>query len=279
MEIETRETKIVPIADSDYAASMDTLENVRVVLVEPEHPGNIGAAARAMANMGLRHLVLVAPHDFPSPVASARASGCEVLRDVRVVDSLDEAITDCTLVVAASARARAVPWPHRTPEAAMRSLLEPKAQRAALLFGRESTGLTNAELDRCHFQTRIPVADSFSSMNLGSAVSVLLYELRRQALALGGGEDLLVDELAGEALVGESDKGVHCTAADMRRFYEHLELVLDKSDPSRDSFSRMRLLTRVFNRAPMLAPELRLLRGILSSVEAKLDSEADESAG
>lgn len=236
---------------------MDTLDHIRVVLVEPEHPGNVGAAARAMANMGLRHLVLVAPTDFPSPVASARASGADTLEHARVVETLDEALTDCTLVVAASARVRTISWPMKAPELAMQQLLG--SGKAALVFGRESTGLTNEELDRCHLQTRIPVTEAFSSMNLGCAVSVLLYELRRQALAG-------VPQAANEAPEDEP-----CSAADMRHFYDHLDSVLDKSDPSQRSEKRTRVLTRIFNRAALLAPELHMLRGVLSSIEDKLD--------
>lgn len=236
---------------------MDTLDHIRVVLVEPEHPGNIGAAARAMANMGLRHLVLVAPVDFPSPVARARASGSGTLEHARVVETLDEAITDCTLVIAASARTRTIAWPRKTPELAMRDLAINKGP-AAIVFGRESTGLTNDELDRCHLQTRIPVDEAFSSLNLGCAVGVLLYELRRQALA---------GSVPSDGPDVESDP---CSAAEMRLFHDHLGTVLDKSDPEGRFSNRLRQMIRIFNRASLQASELRLLRGFLSSLEAKL---------
>lgn len=237
---------------------MNALDHIRVVLVEPEHPGNIGAAARAMANMGLGELVLVAPEDFPSAVARARASGAEPLEHARVVETLDEALVDCSVVVAASARVRAVAWPQRSPEDAMQALLLGEG-RAALVFGRESSGLTNAELDRCQVQTRIPVSESFSSMNLGCAVSVLLYELRRQALSVSARRSVLHSE---EDLA---------SAGDMDHFHEHLALVLDKSAPDRRSARQTRMLRRIFHRAVLRAPELRMLRGVLTSIEAKLD--------
>ena len=154
----------------------------------------------------------------------------------------------------------------------MRGLLDRK-QATALLFGRESTGLTNAELDRCHYHTQIPVDPAFSSMNLGSAVSVLLYELRRQALASDEPKVDLGLLASRSDLAEELDE--LSTAADMRHFYEHLQTVLDKAEPGHaGSASRMRVLTRIFNRAPMLAAEVRLLRGVLRSIEAKLDSGA-----
>ncbi len=238
---------------------MDSLDHIRVVLVEPEHPGNIGAAARAMANMGLRHLVLVAPNDFPSYEANARASGAPTIQHARVVDTLDEALTDCTLVIAASARVRTIAWPQKSATDAMGTLIQHTGP-CALVFGRESTGLTNEELDRCHFQTRIPVDEAFTSMNLGSAVGVLLYEMRRQALA---GEPA-----APPAKIEEADE--LATASDMRHFYEHLGTILDRSDPGGRFSNRLRIMTRIFNRASVSSSEVRLLRGVLSSIDAKL---------
>lgn len=237
---------------------MKTLENIRVVLVEPSHPGNIGATARAMANMGLTRLCLVAPVDFPSAVATARASGADsLLREALVVDTLDDALADCSLIVGTTARARSVGWTVKTPEEAMKRLLSEKHAATALLFGRESSGLTNEELDRCHLLTRIPVAESFSSLNLGAAVTVLLYELRRQALEELPAEDAL--------------EAPPSTATDMRHFYEHLERILEEAG-LRDSSAanRLRLLTRMFNRAEMLRPEVQLMRGLFSAIEEKL---------
>ena len=160
---------------------MKELDYIRVVLVQPTHPGNIGAAARAMANMGVAELVLVQPRDFPSPEATARAAGADhILDNAVVVDDLDEAIADCALVIGASARSRTIQWPQLPPAKAMKKAAQTaRHARAALLFGRESRGLTNRELERCHYLVRIPVDPAFPSLNIAAAVMVLLYELRR----------------------------------------------------------------------------------------------------
>lgn len=168
---------------------MKALDYIRVVLLEPTHPGNIGAAARAMANMGLRHLALVNPREFPSAQATARAAGADaILENAAVAAQLDHAIADCSLVVGASARLRSIEWPLLPPAAAMRKVAAAAASGApaALLFGRESRGLTNRELDRCHYLVRIPANPDFSSLNLAAAVMVLCYELRQAALGLEG---------------------------------------------------------------------------------------------
>ena len=175
--------------DLRHNAAMKALDYIRVVLLEPTHPGNIGAAARAMANMGLRHLALVNPREFPSAQATARAAGADaILENAAVAAQLDHAIADCQLVVGASARLRSIEWPLLPPAAAMRKVAAAAASGApaALLFGRESRGLTNRELDRCHYLVRIPANPDFSSLNLAAAVMVLCYELRQAALGLAG---------------------------------------------------------------------------------------------
>lgn len=242
---------------------MKALDKIRVVLMEPEHPGNIGATARSMANMGLSRLTLVAPLDFPSPVASARASGAESLLDgAVVVDTLDQAIADCSLVVGATARERSVQWPSMSPEDAMHRMLSGPHDAAALIFGRESSGLTNEELERCHFLTRIPVSEGFPSLNLGSAVTVMAYELRRQALA----------HEPSEAASGEQP----CSAEELRHFYAHLETLLDRTDfGGPPSPRRLRVFRRMFNRIEMLRPEVQLMRGLFGSIEAKLNDDSD----
>lgn len=244
---------------------MKSLDSVRVVLMEPEHPGNIGAAARAMANMGLARLVLVAPRDFPSPVATARASGAEELLDrALVVDTLDEAIAECSLVVGATARERSVRWPSTTPEDAMGRLVAGPHEDQALLFGRESSGLTNEELERCQLLVRIPVSEASSSLNLGSAVMVVLYELRRQALA---GRPT--------AAATDATDSPPCTADEMRHFYAHLGTLLDKSGfGGPPSPTRLRVFKRMFNRAAMLRSEVQLMRGLFGSIEGRLDADS-----
>lgn len=162
------------------------LHNIRVVLVNTSHPGNIGGAARAMKNMGLSRLYLVDPEDFPSGEANARASGAnDVLDAAIVVDTLEEALTGCSLVLGTSARDRRIPWPLLDPrECATTSLAQvEQGGEVALVFGREYAGLTNEELQRCHYHVHIPSDPAFGSLNLAAAVQVLVYEVRMAWLA------------------------------------------------------------------------------------------------
>ena len=236
------------------------LDYIRVVLVEPTHPGNIGAAARAMANMGLRDLYLVRPREFPSEIAVRRAAGADtILEQARVCDDLDSAINDCVLVMGTTARLRAVEWPQLDPAGAALEAVNATAEgHTAIIFGRESRGLTNAELDRCHYLVRIPVDDGFASLNLGSAVTVLLYEVRKRALALQ------------DADVAEHDSPDLASAEDLQRFYQHLEEALREIEftDSRSS-TLMRKLRRLYNRTHLTQEEVNILRGILSSVQWK----------
>ncbi|MBV8801935.1 MAG: RNA methyltransferase, partial [Gammaproteobacteria bacterium] len=160
------------------------LDNIRIVLVNPSHPGNIGATARAMKTMGLKKLYLVNPRLFPHTNANEMASGAlDVLGQAVVVDELDEALTDCELVVGTSARERAIPWPQLLPrELADLARIEAQKTTIAIVFGREQSGLTNDELDRCHFHLIIPSNPDYSSLNLAAAVQVVAYELRVASL-------------------------------------------------------------------------------------------------
>ena len=161
-------------------------QNITIVLIGTTHPGNIGAVARAMKNMCLQRLVLVAPKIYPSAEATARASGADdLLAKARVYETLDQAIEGCHLVIGASARLRTVEWPQLDPRMCAAKVLEECGRDAevALLFGRESSGLSNAELDRCHYLVHIPANPEFSSLNLSQAVQVLGYELHISALA------------------------------------------------------------------------------------------------
>ncbi len=168
------------------------LERIRIVLIGTSHPGNIGATARAMHNMALSDLALVAPRCEPITADSvSRASGADhLVHGARVVDTLEEAVADCTLVVGASARSRTLPWPMLSPrelgDRLPQELADPDA-RIALVFGREDSGLTNAELQRCHAHVHIPTNPDFSSLNLAAAVQVLAYECRQAWLAGGAG--------------------------------------------------------------------------------------------
>ncbi len=232
------------------------LDQVRLVLVGTTHPGNIGASARAMKTMGLRQLVLVQPQRYPCVEATAMASGADdVLHGARVVDDFDQAVGDCVLVMGASARRRGLSCPELDPRSAAGLLLE-MAVRApvALVFGRESSGLSNEELDRCHYMVRIPANPDYSSLNLAAAVQVLAYELRMAALL---------------PHAGVPPDSLPAPAEELERFYGHLQEVLLETgflDPANPRHL-MRRLRRLFNRARPDQNEINILRGMLSSVQ------------
>lgn len=254
------------------------LAKVRVVLVETSHPGNIGAAARAMKNMGVEDLVLVNPLAFPSPEATSRASGADDILDrARVVASLDEAIADCAMVFGASARQRSLPWPVLEPAAAAERGLQAAAGGAdiAFMFGREDSGLSNDELQRCHYHVQIPSVAHFSSLNLAMAVQVLTYELRLYYLRRleEGADNTNLDRMAG-SMLSPLDEGWDVPLASVEEFEQflaHLETVLveiEFHDPDRPRqlFQRLR---RLFQRAHPDRMEINILRGILRNVQRK----------
>lgn len=233
----------------------NALDNIRIVLVAPQHPGNIGAAARAMKAMGLSRLALVAPAQFPHADATARAAGADdLLAHAEVTDSLDEAVADCGLIIGASARERRLPWPVVDPrEAAAKS--HAVAAPAALVFGRERSGLTNEELDRCHAHLRIPCDPDFASLNLAAAVQVVCYELR----------------MAVDAVAPPTPSEPLATAAELEGLYEHLRAVSEASgflNPDEPGVL-MRRLRRLLTRAEPLASEVRILRGLLKSLDPR----------
>nr|MCY4270756.1 tRNA (cytosine(32)/uridine(32)-2'-O)-methyltransferase TrmJ [Gammaproteobacteria bacterium]MCY4296990.1 tRNA (cytosine(32)/uridine(32)-2'-O)-methyltransferase TrmJ [Gammaproteobacteria bacterium] len=240
------------------------LGNISVVLVNTSHPGNIGASARAMKNMGLSKLALVGPKEFPSGVAIGRAaSAVEILSRARVVDSLAEAVADCGLVIGASARSRRITWPLLTPaECGRRAVAEAGKHPVALVFGREDTGLSNEELQLCHYHVRIPANPEYPSLNLAAAVMVVCYELRRAVEAGGTGD---------ETLERQWDQPL-ATADDLERFYGHLEQVLvalDFHDPENPR-QLMQRLRRLFGRIRIDTMEMNILRGMLGHIEQEL---------
>lgn len=236
-------------------------ENIRIVLVETTHPGNIGAVARAMKNMCLSDLVLVSPlAEFPSGKARARASNAlDVLEKTKVVATLDEAITDCSLVVGASARLRAIPWPViDARECAREMVVEAATGKTALIFGRERSGLTNEELERCNRLVHIPANEEYCSLNIAAAVQVLAYEVL-----------MAMREQQGQVLHVPNDYRMS-TAEEMEGLYEHFEQALQTIGFYNPDNPRqlMRRLRRLFNRARLDQMEMNILRGILAAAES-----------
>ncbi|MYF10021.1 MAG: RNA methyltransferase [Gammaproteobacteria bacterium] len=234
-----------------------SLNNIRIVLVEPSHPGNIGAAARAMKTMGLSQLVLVNPLRYPDPQAEWRAAAAtDVLDQCRVCASLDEAIADCHWVVGASARPRRIPWPVADVRSAAQKLLaEAAAGQVAVLFGREADGLSNEELQRCNAHLRIPASPDYPSLNLAMAVQVVAYEL-----------------FAAQAVPAEPEwDRPPATAAEVEAMLAHLERLLvaaDFLDPDNPGQTLTRL-RRLAARAGLDQTEVRMLRGIATQLEKR----------
>ncbi len=236
------------------------LDNIRIVLVNTSHPGNIGGVARAMKNMGLTRLYLVSPRDYPSAQAQERAvSASDVLDAAVVVPTLDAAIGDCQFVVGTSARERRIPWPLLDArQCAERMAQASSSEQVAVLFGREDRGLTNEELQVCNLHLHIPTSAAYSSLNLAMAVQIVAYELRMR-LSLSGAS-------GGELEYWDTP---FTSSNQMELFYTHLEETLtaiEFLDPAapRQLMSRLR---RLYSRVRLDEMELNILRGILTETQ------------
>lgn len=241
----------------------DLLDRIRIVLCRPSHPGNIGAVARAMKNMGISRLRLVAPKQFPDAEADARAAGAtDVLESARVCGSLDAALAGASLVVALSARPRDLgPQPQGVREAVGGLLAAAGHGEVALVFGNETTGLSNDELQRCHAAVTIPANPEFSSLNLGAAVQVLCYELRMAAF--GG--------MPPEAVSATPFASPSATHDEVEGFYGHLEQVMTASgffNPAQPG-RLLPKLRRLFGRIRLERDEVNILRGILAATQSR----------
>ena len=233
------------------------LSNIRVVLVGTSHPGNIGSTASAMKTMGVSNLYLAEPRVEPDGHSIALAAGAsDILKHLVKVDSLAEAIADCCLVIATSARSRTLDWPMLEPrEAGVRLATEALNGPVAIVFGRENHGLSNEELQQCTYHVAIPANPEYSSLNLAQAVQIICYETRIAHLA--------------QKEVAEEELTEYPLAADQERFFAHLETTLlstgfiIKNHPGQV----MMKLRRLFSRARIESQEMNILRGILTSIE------------
>lgn len=243
------------------ADSQNLLSNIRIVLCRSSHPGNIGAAARAMKTMGLSQLYLVSPKKFPHADAEAMASGAvDVLAAAQVCESLEEALAGCVLAIGTSTRQRDLQTALLTPgEAAARALAEAQGGKVAFVFGNETFGLSKEELARCQALMTIPANPEYSSLNLGAAVQVMAYELRRTAL----------QESLPQPALDAAD------LAEVERFYAHLEETLisigflNPASPKR----LMPKLRRLFSRTRLQKEEINILRGMLSAMDSGKNGE------
>ncbi|TRW50330.1 tRNA (cytosine(32)/uridine(32)-2'-O)-methyltransferase TrmJ [Aliidiomarina halalkaliphila] len=238
------------------------LNQIRVVLVGTTDQRNIGSAARAMKTMGIHELVLVQPEELPEGKAQALAAGAtDVLANATIMDNLADALADCSLVLATSARNRTLDWPQLTPrEAGVKGIQEAvSGAKVAIIFGREASGLTNEELQMADFHVHIPANPDYSSLNLAMAVQTVSYEMRMAALA--------TQEAPEQAPQGISeDYPLH---EDLEGFYNHLERALAATGfiIRKHPGMVMTKLRRLFNRARPEKNELNILRGVLASVE------------
>lgn len=231
------------------------LDNIRIVLINTFHPGNIGAAARAMKNMGLSKLYLVEPRIYPSEEADSRAAGAkDVLDNAVVIDTLEEAISDCQLVIGTSARNRAFDLPIFDARSCAEKVIGEATQgNVAIIFGRETMGLHNHELEQCNYHVYIPANPEYPVLNVSAAIQLVCYEIWQASQQNNKPEP-------------EAEYPLH---KEMQLFYEHLESALRKTRfiiPQHEG-KVMKKLKRYFNRSRPEQIELNMLRGILRSVD------------
>ncbi len=238
-----------------------SLSNIRIVLIQTSHPGNIGSTARAMKTMGLSDLCLVKPKHFPDPQATIMSSNAnDILDNANVVDSLQQAVADCHRVIGTSARhLRTLSWdtfdPRYCGEFVGKQLADNK--KVALIFGRERTGLTNEELSFCHHLVHIPTNADYSSLNIASAVQILSYECRMGSADIKQSSHELDEEVI--------------STRELEGFYQHLEKVLIEVkflDPENPRYLMPRL-RRMYGRIAVTRSELSLLRGMLSAFQGR----------
>lgn len=229
---------------------------VRIVLIDPSHPGNVGSVARAMKNMALSDLVLVRPRAFPHAESNALAAGADdILANARVVETVSEAVADCGFVAGTTSRPRSYYWEFATPrDIAGRIAALPDVNRAALLFGSERYGLGTEDLQYCNVLVRIPANPDYCSLNLAMAVQLLSYEI------------FMAQEQPRSEVQMELPLA---PAGDVEHFYRHLHEVLDDVDFEDKTGHLMERLRRLFNRAQMDRNEVNILRGILSAVQGR----------
>ncbi|WP_330926345.1 tRNA (cytosine(32)/uridine(32)-2'-O)-methyltransferase TrmJ [Candidatus Sororendozoicomonas aggregata] len=234
-------------------------DKIRIILINTFHPGNIGAVARAMKTMGLHSLYLVNPGDFPASGATSMAAGAQdVLDNATVVNTFDEAIAECSLVIGTSARSRNMSTPLLGPaECAEKLVTEAGVGNVALVFGQETMGMTNEELLKCHYHVAIPANPDYPVLNVAAAAQILCYEI------------YTANRQGQTRPLNKDSTPQYPSVQTMEYFYTHLETTLDKIGfliPQHPGLAMTRL-KRLFNRARPEEKELNMLRGILSAID------------
>ena len=239
---------------------IELLNSIKIVLVGTTHPGNIGAAARAMKNMGFRNLSLVKPKEFPSDVATYRSKAAkDILENALIFNNLEEAVVDCELVIGTSARDRKVPWPILSPKESAEEVSKSlKIHKIAIVFGREDRGLTNEELGLCNYHVHIPTDPEYSSLNLSQAVQILVYEIRMAVLSDDENQDYWDVELANNNQT--------------EMLIQHMDELMQEVD-FYDVDNPRKLLLRVrrfFKRSRIDVMETNIFRGLFATIQKKL---------
>ena len=255
-------------------------ENIRVVMVHTSHPGNIGAAARAIKTMGLSRLVLVSPQQYPDQKAIWRAAGSvDILEQAQVVETLAEAVEGCSMVVGASARQRRIPWPVLDSRQGGEVIAKQSmTEEVAIIFGREDRGLTNEELQQCNYHIEIPANEDYGVLNVASAVQIICYEIRMSLLSLSQNKEKGPENPAQSRLDPKMpinpvrwDERL-ATSGEMEHFFNHLETTLTQLDFHEPENPRQLLtrLRRLFMRARLDHLEINILRGAMTAVQKKI---------
>lgn len=239
---------------------MNDISQIRFILINTTHPGNIGAAARAIKNMGFNQLYLVSPCNYLDSEAISRSSGAQdILTNAAVFPSVQEAIADCQIIIGTSSRERSLPIPKIDPKkcAELNANWLQSGNKVAILFGQERMGLTNEELALCHYHLYIPCNPHYPSLNIAAAIQIIAYELN---VAIN------------ESHPKQEEKTAYVTEkvsiAEMEQFYIHLEktlITLRFLDPTNPRLL-MRKLRRIFNKASLEQNEMNILRGILTMI-------------
>ncbi len=243
------------------------LNRIKIVLVNTSHPGNIGATARAMANMGLGKLALVQPLEYPSTQATARAAGAdEILDGAELFPTLAKAVADCSYVYGTTARLRSITWPEYTPQELAEQIKDTEGEQdIALVFGRERSGLTNEELDLCQALVHIPVDDRHTSLNLASAVMVMAFSIR----------SALVSKPR-ESTIGKKHASPAATSEQMQFYFESMDNLLNKKRLYKGNTTRvMRKLRRLYYKAEPSKEDVQILLGTLAAINAELEKGND----
>lgn len=246
--------------DEKKDSLIELLNSIKIVLVGTTHPGNIGAAARAMKNMGFRNLSLVKPKEFPSDVATYRSKAAkDILENALIFNNLQEAVVDCELVIGTSARDRKVPWPILSPKESAEEVSKSlKIHKIAIVFGREDRGLTNEELGLCNYHVHIPTDPEYSSLNLSQAVQILVYEIRMAVLSDDENQDYWDVELANNNQT--------------EMLIQHMDELMQEVD-FYDVDNPRKLLLRVrrfFKRSRIDVMETNIFRGLFATIQKKL---------